>query len=182
MKNIEMVKKVSEKTDDIRVLMGAEVEIHNDGTLDYPDSVLKDLDFVVGAVHSGFKMDEKEMTNRIVAAMSNDYMTILAHPTGRVIEQREPYQVNIDKMMDAALERRVFLEINALPERLDLNDLNCRKAKDMGITLSLGTDAHSIPQLDYMMFGVATGRRGWLGKKDVINTLPLKDLERTFGI
>ena len=182
MKNIEMVRRVSGKTEGVRVLMGAEVEIRNDGTLDYPDGVLKDLDFVVGAVHSGFKMDEKEMTDRIVAAMSNDYLTILAHPTGRVIEQREPYQVNVDKMMDAALEKGVFLEINALPERLDLNDLNCRKAKDRRITLSIGTDAHSIPQLDYMMFGVATGRRGWLGKKDVINTLPLKDLERTFGI
>jgi DNA polymerase (family 10) len=182
MKNIEMVRRVSGKTEGVRVLMGAEVEIRNDGTLDYPDGVLKDLDFVVGAVHSGFKMDEKEMTDRIVAAMSNDYLTILAHPTGRVIEQREPYQVNVDKMMDVALEKGVFLEINALPERLDLNDLNCRKAKDRRITLSIGTDAHSIPQLDYMMFGVATGRRGWLGKKDVINTLPLKDLERTFGI
>jgi len=182
MKNIEMVRRVSGKTEGVRVLMGAEVEIRNDGTLDYPDGVLKDLDFVVGAVHSGFKMDEKEMTDRIVAAMSNDYLTILAHPTGRVIEQREPYQVNVDKMMDAALEKGVFLEINALPERLDLNDLNCRKAKDRRITLSIGTDAHSISQLDYMMFGVATGRRGWLGKKDVINTLPLKDLERTFGI
>jgi len=182
MRNVEIVRSVSGKTEGIRVLMGTEVEIRNDGTLDYPDSMLKDLDFVVGSVHSGFKMDEKEMTDRIVAAMSNDYLTILAHPTGRVIEQREPYQVNIDRVMDAALEKKVFLEINALPERLDLNDLNCRKAKDRGVTLSIGTDAHSIPQLNYMMFGVATGRRGWLGNKDVINTLPLKDLERTLGI
>jgi len=127
-------------------------------------------------------MGEKEMTNRIVTAMSNEYLTILAHPTGRVIEQREPFQVDLDTIMDTALENQVFLEVNALPERLDLNDLNCRRAKDRGATLCIGTDAHSVPQLSYMIFGVATGRRGWLETNDVVNTLSLKKLEDRLDI
>jgi DNA polymerase (family 10) len=181
-KNIDAVRKISEKMEGIGVLTGAEVEIRGDGSLDYPDNLLSDLDFVVGAVHSGFRMGEKEMTNRIVTAMSNEYLTILAHPTGRVIEQREPFQVNLDTIMDTALENQVFLEVNALPERLDLNDLNCKRAKDRGATLCIGTDAHSIPQLSYMIFGVATGRRGWLETNDVVNTLSLKKLENRLDI
>jgi len=181
-KNIDAVRKISERMEGIRVLTGAEVEIRGDGSLDYPDNLLSDLDFVVGAVHSGFRMGEKEMTNRIVTAMSNEYLTILAHPTGRVIEQREPFQVDLDTIMDTALENQVFLEVNALPERLDLNDLNCRRAKDRGATLCIGTDAHSVPQLSYMIFGVATGRRGWLETNDVVNTLSLKKLEDRLDI
>ncbi len=181
-KNIDAVRKISERMEGIRVLTGAEVEIRGDGSLDYPDNLLSDLDFVVGAVHSGFRMGEKEMTNRIVTAMSNEYLTILAHPTGRVIEQREPFQVDLDTIMDTALENQVFLEVNALPERLDLNDLNCKRAKDRGATLCIGTDAHSIPQLSYMIFGVATGRRGWLETNDVVNTLSLKKLENRLDI
>ncbi|MCJ7516335.1 MAG: DNA polymerase/3'-5' exonuclease PolX [Methanomassiliicoccales archaeon] len=181
-KNIDAVRKISERMEGIRVLTGAEVEIRGDGSLDYPDNLLSDLDFVVGAVHSGFRMGEKEMTNRIVTAMSNEYLTILAHPTGRVIEQREPFQVDLDTIMDTALENQVFLEVNALPERLDLNDLNCRRAKDRGATLCIGTDAHSVPQLSYMIFGVATGRRGWLETNDVVNTLSLKKLENRLDI
>jgi DNA polymerase (family 10) len=181
-KNIDAVRKISERMEGIRVLTGAEVEIRGDGSLDYPDNLLSDLDFVVGAVHSGFRMGEKEMTNRIVTAMSNEYLTILAHPTGRVIEQREPFQVDLDTIMDTALENQVFLEVNALPERLDLNDLNCKRAKDRGATLCIGTDAHSVPQLSYMIFGVATGRRGWLETNDVVNTLSLKKLENRLDI
>jgi DNA polymerase (family 10) len=181
-KNIDAVRKISERMEGIRVLAGAEVEILGDGSLDYPDSLLNDLDFVVGAVHSGFGMGEKEMTNRVVTAMSNEYLTILAHPTGRVIEQREPYQINLDRIMDTALDNQVFLEVNALPERLDLNDMSCKRAKDRGATLCIGTDAHSVPQLSYMIFGVATGRRGWLEANDVANTLSLKELENRLGI
>ncbi|MDD1765929.1 MAG: DNA polymerase/3'-5' exonuclease PolX [Methanomassiliicoccales archaeon] len=181
-KNVDAVRKISERVEGIRVLAGAEVEILGDGSLDYPDSLLNDLDFVVGAVHSGFRMGEKEMTNRVVAAMSNEYLTILAHPTGRVIEQREPYQIDLDRIMDTASENQVFLEVNALPERLDLNDVNCKRAKDRGATLCIGTDAHSVPQLSYMIFGVATGRRGWLEANDVANTLSLKELENRLGI
>lgn len=181
-RNIDEIRAISDKIKGVRVLMGAEVEIRSDGSLDYPDSVLKDLDFVVGGVHSGFKMSEREMTNRVLTAMSNDHLTILAHPTGRVIGQREPYDIDLDKIMEAAREKGVFLEINALPERLDLNDLNCRKAKERGVGLCMGTDAHGLAQLGYMIFGVATGRRGWLERKDVLNMMSASELAKTLGI
>jgi len=181
-KSIETVRKINEKIDGFRVLTGAEVEILGDGRLDYPDSVLRDLDIVVAAVHSGFRMSRKEMTERILSAMANDYVTILAHPTGRVIEQRDPYEVDLERIIDEARGKGVWLEINALPERLDLNDVNAKWAKESGIMMAIGTDAHSLDQLSYMIFGVATAKRGWLEKGNVANTLTLNDLERVLGI
>ncbi|MCQ5375947.1 MAG: DNA polymerase/3'-5' exonuclease PolX [Methanomassiliicoccales archaeon] len=181
-KSIETVRKINEKIDGFRVLTGAEVEILGDGRLDYPDSVLRDLDIVVAAVHSGFRMSRKEMTERILSAMANDYVTILAHPTGRVIEQRDPYEVDLERIIDEARGKGVWLEINALPERLDLNDVNAKWAKESGIMMAIGTDAHSLDQLNYMIFGVATAKRGWLEKGNVANTLTLNDLERVLGI
>ncbi|MEM2944352.1 MAG: DNA polymerase/3'-5' exonuclease PolX [Methanomassiliicoccales archaeon] len=175
--NISAIRKLNENMDDFRILAGAEVEILSDGKLDYPDAVLKDLDLVIAAIHSGFKMNKREMTERILNAISNDYVKILAHPTGRVIEQRDPYEVDLEKIIDEAKAKGVWLEINALPERLDLNDVNIKLAKDMGSVMAIGTDAHSIDQLDYLLFGVATGRRGWLESKDVMNTLSLEELE-----
>jgi DNA polymerase (family X) len=181
-RNIDEARRVSEKLAPFRVLIGAEVEIDENGKLDYPGEVLKDLDLVIGAVHSRLKMSEMEMTNRIIGAMSNDHLTILAHPTGRRIGQREEYQVNIDRVMDAAKEKGVLLEINAFIERLDLNDANCRKARDKGLDLAISTDSHSIKHLDYMIFGVAMARRGWLGPERIVNTQPLKTVEKTLGI
>jgi len=182
LKMTDAARNLTDHMEGFRVLAGAEVEILGDGKLDYPDAVLKDLDIVVGAVHSGFKMSEKEMTERVVAAMSNDHLTILAHPTGRVLEQRDPYQVDLEKVIETAKEKGVHLELNALPERLDLNDVNCFRARERGVMVAIGTDAHSLAQLGYMIFGVATARRGWLEKKSVLNSLPLKELERTLGI
>jgi DNA polymerase (family X) len=181
-KNIEEARRISEKMAPFRVIIGTEVEIEENGKLEYPDSVLKELDLVVGSVHSRFKMSEMEMTNRIITAMSNENLTILAHPTGRRIGQREQYQVNIDLMMEAAKEKGVLLEINAFPERLDLNDVNCRKAREKGLNLVISTDSHSIKHLDYMVYGVAMARRGWLGPEHIVNTQPLHELERTLGI
>ncbi|MGD0818320.1 MAG: DNA polymerase/3'-5' exonuclease PolX [Methanomassiliicoccales archaeon] len=180
--NIAEARRISEKLTPFRVLIGAEVEIDENGKLDYPNDVLKELDLVVGAVHSRFKMSEMEMTNRIIAAMSNENMTILAHPTGRRIGQREQYQVNIDRVMDAAKEKGVLLEINAFPDRMDLNDANCRKAREKGLNLVISTDSHSIKHLDYMIFGVAMARRGWLGPESIVNTQPLDELAKTLGI
>jgi DNA polymerase (family 10) len=131
---------------------------------------------VVGAVHSKFNMERDEMTKRVITAISNDYLTILAHPTGRRLEQREPYLIDLEKVMQAAKSSGVCLELNAFPERMDLNDVNCRMAKEIGVKLSIGTDSHSIPQLDNMFFGVATARRGWIEKADVLNALSLKEL------
>ena len=129
--NIDIAHNVSKRVDGLKILIGAEVEILEDGSLDYPDDVLRELDYVVGAIHSKFSMEREAMTERVVTAISNDYLTILAHPTGRKLEQREPYQIDLEKVMLAAKAARVCLELNAFPERMDLNDVNCRMAKEI---------------------------------------------------
>ncbi len=175
--NVDVARNVSELVPEVRVFLGTECEILDDGKLDYPNSVLKDLDYVIGAVHSKFNMPKKEMTDRIVTALSNENVTILAHPTGRKLEQREPYAVDVEKVMQAAKDNKVFLELDAFPERLDLNDVHCRQAKDIGAKVVIDSDSHSIAQLDFMTFGVATARRGWLERGDVLNTRGRKEIE-----
>jgi DNA polymerase (family X) len=174
--NMDIARNIMERVDGVKVLIGAEVEILENGGLDYPDEVLKELDYVIGAVHSKFKMSEAEMTKRLLAAFSNEQMTILAHPTGRVLEQREPYLFDKERVFQAAKDSGICLELNAYVERLDLNDVDCIKAKELGARVAIGTDAHSLSQLDYMLYGVATARRGWLEPKDVLNCLPLSEL------
>ncbi|MBD3314119.1 DNA polymerase/3'-5' exonuclease PolX, partial [Candidatus Woesearchaeota archaeon] len=168
----------AEKKTDIRILRGAEVDILKDGSLDYPDKILKELDIVLGAVHSGFKSSEKETTDRIKKAFENKHLTILAHPTGRMIGKRVGYKVNLDKMYEAAEDNGIILEINADPARLDLNDSHIINAKEYKVKFSLGTDAHSTSGLDNMRYGVGQARRGWLEKKDVINTKTWKQLQK----
>lgn len=158
------------------VLRGAEVDILEDGSLDYPDEVLEQLDYVIASVHSRFKMGREEMTARVVTAMSNEHLTILGHPTGRLLGRREPYPVDMERVMDEARSRGVVLELNAFPDRLDLNDLHCRMAKERGVLLSLDTDAHGVEQLDHMRLAVGTARRGWLVPGDVLNTRPYAEL------
>ncbi|MCU0860763.1 MAG: DNA polymerase/3'-5' exonuclease PolX [Methanomassiliicoccales archaeon] len=174
--NMDIARHISERVEGVQVLIGAEVEVLGDGKLDYPDDVLEELDYVIGAVHTKFSMGEREMTERLLTALSNERLTILAHPTGRVLEQREPYAFDMDRVMRAAKDNEVCLELNAFPERLDLSDVNCRRAKEGGVRVAIGTDSHSVAQLDYMLYGVATARRGWLEKRDVLNCLPLPDL------
>ena len=159
-----------------RVLKGAEVDIRADGTLDYSGDILKKLDCAVGAVHSSFNMAKEDMTKRILKAMATGGINILAHPTGRLIGAREPYEVDMERVMDAAKKYGVFLELNSYPERLDLNDTHLRRAKDKGILISIATDSHSKFHLEYIIYGVHTARRGWLEKKDVLNTRGLKEL------
>jgi DNA polymerase (family 10) len=175
-KQIKEIEKLNRGMEGFTILSGVEVNIDSDGKLDIKDDVLKDLDIVVASVHSGFKQSEKKMTKRVLTAIYNDYVDILGHPTGRIINKRDPYQIDLSKIFEATSELRVFMEINAFPNRLDLSDLNCFKAKDYGIKISIGTDAHNRDHLRYMELGVATARRGWLEKKDVINTLDLKEL------
>jgi DNA polymerase (family 10) len=163
---------------DINILRGAEVDILEDGTLDYPNSVLKELDYVVASVHSRFKMERREMTQRIIKALSNEHVSVLGHPTGRLIGRREEYQVDMDLVMEAAKGWGVLMELNSSVDRLDLNDLNCIKAKLRGIRMVIGTDAHSLTDLDGMLFGVATARRGWLEPDDVVNTKPWSEVCR----
>ncbi len=173
---IELIKKLNQELKDFTILSGIEVDIKSDGSLDFSDEILSKLDVVIAAIHSGFKQESKIITGRIIKAMQNKLVNIIAHPTGRLIGYRESYQVDINKMMDIAAETRTILEINACPERLDLNDVYCRMAKEKGVQLAIETDAHSINGLEFMNLGVDVARRGWLEEKDIINTLSLDKL------
>lgn len=177
-KKIEEIKKYNSKNKNFRILCSTEVDIHNDGSLDYEDELLKELDFVIAAIHTGFKQSEEKITERILAAMENKYLHMIAHPTGRLLGKREPYGINMEKILQAAKKTNTAIEINAFPERLDLYDIYCKAAKEMGVMLGIGTDAHSLGQLDYIGLGVTVARRGWLEKKDVLNTLTAEELLR----
>ena len=154
----------------VRVLAGAEVDIKADGSLDLPPSMLEDLDLVVASVHSRMKMGGDEMTERIVTAINTGWVDVLGHPTCRIIGRRDPIRMDLSKVLEAACEAKVAMEINSFPDRLDLRDAHCRMAKESGVPLAIGTDAHSIRHLDYLRLGIITARRGWLGKEDVLNT------------
>ena len=164
---------LNKEFEDITILHGIEANIDREGNPDVTKEVLRDLDFVIGSIHSGFAMPEKEMTERIITAIHNDYVDMIGHPTGRCIMKRESYRFDTDTVFEAAAEAHVLLEINAYPARLDLSDILCRKAKARGATMGIGTDAHQKNHLRYRDLGVAVARRGWLEKADVINTQPL---------
>lgn len=155
------------------ILKGAEVDINPDGTLDLSDKALSRLDVVLASVHSAFKISEKAMTERICRAMRNPYVSIVAHLTGRLIGQRDAYQLDLDRVFAVAEETKTCLEINAFPERLDLSDTNIKKAVAAGVKLVISTDSHATAHLCYMELGIAQARRGWAGKSDIINNLPL---------
>lgn len=159
-----------------RLIAGAEVDILQDGSLDYPDEVLKELDFVIGAIHIWSK--KEDVTERVLKAMDNPYLDAIAHPTGRLIGSREGYNIDLEKVLQKARDRFIFMEINAYFERLDLWDIWIRKAKDMGVVLYIGTDAHQIGQLWMMRLGVGQARRGWLEKQNLLNTLSYDELIR----
>jgi len=175
-KQIEEIDSINEKFEGFQILKGTEVDILSDGRLDFSEEILKKLDFVVGAIHSGFKQDRGKMTKRIIQALENPHIHILAHPSGRLLGARDPYEVEMDELMEAAKKYGKALEINAYFERLDLDDIHCRKAKEMGIRVGIGTDAHHLDQMWMMSLGVAVARRGWLEAKDVLNTLSLKEI------
>jgi DNA polymerase (family 10) len=181
-KHNEEIDKLNEKMSrgkgnkNFRILKGIEVDIRSNGQLDFDDEILKGLDIVVGAVHTKFGQSKEEMTKRIIKAIENPNVDIIAHPTGRLIGKREPYQVDMDKIMDACKANKKVLELNAYPERLDLSDINCRKAKEKGIKIAISTDAHADVHLEWIKFGVATAKRGWIEPEDVINTFPLSKL------
>ena len=176
MKQIEEIDRVNEKMKNFQILKGTEVDILSDGRLDFPEKVLEKLDLVVASVHSGFKQEQEKMTKRIVRALENPLVHILGHPSGRLLGARDPYEVEIDEVMGAAKQYGKALEINAYFERLDLDDIHCRKAKEMGILLTIGTDSHHLDQMWMISLGVAVARRGWLETKDVLNTLSLKEI------
>lgn len=178
-KQIKAIDKLNQKlskTSKIVILKSMEIDILEDGSLDLSDDILKELDLRVCSVHSNFELSLKKQTDRIIRAMDNPLFNILAHPTGRLIGQREAYAIDLEKVMQAANERGCFLEINSQPSRLDLSDIACKTAKEMGIKFAISSDAHSTQQLSYLQFGVYQARRGWLEASDVINTLPLNKL------
>ncbi|MBU0952139.1 MAG: DNA polymerase/3'-5' exonuclease PolX [Elusimicrobia bacterium] len=164
------------KYGDVHILCGSEVDILTDGKLDYPDEVLKELDFITASIHTGFKETEEQITGRILRAFENKYVNALSHPTGRIIRKRDSYSISMERVLEGAKKFGVFLEINAFPERLDLTDIYCKKAKEMGIKMTIGSDAHRLDHMEYIPQGVFVAQRGWLEKKDVINTLNYHEL------
>jgi DNA polymerase (family 10) len=169
------IEALNRKLGPFRILAGIEVDILGEGKLDLPDKVLAELDFAIASIHTGMQQDEKRTTQRIVKAMQNPHVDAIAHPTGRVLGQRDPYALDFDEVVRVARETGTALEINAYADRLDLNDVHAKAARDAGVKLVIDTDAHAPTQLTMMRFGVATARRGWVRKDDVLNTLPLEE-------
>jgi DNA polymerase (family 10) len=174
--NIQRIKAARKKVGGIKIWAGAEVDIMGDGTLDYPDEILKQFDIVLVSVHSRMNMPGPEMTARLLKALANPYVRILGHPTGRQILRRDPFAFDLDKVFAAAKEYGVILELNGNPERLDLSDRHVKLARDRGMKVIISTDSHSPEHFKLMRYGVVTARRGWLRKEDVLNTLPPEKL------
>ncbi len=175
-RTLEQIKKIhAAKVPGITLLAGSEVDIKKDGTLDLEDYVLAELDLVVASIHSYMNMERAEMTERYLAAIENPYTQIIAHPTGRLVLRREPFDYDMEAVLDACAKHGVAMECNAYPDRLDLRDVHMRMAKQRGVKIVISTDSHTTRNLLFMKYGVETARRGWIEKKDVINTLPLKE-------
>ncbi len=175
-RQIERVAKANEQLEDFTVLAGSEVNILPDGSLDYEDDLLAELDWVIASAHTSFGMSEDEMTKRIVTAIENPRVRAIGHPTGRKLGQREPYAVDMDGVIEAAARTGTFLEINANPNRRDLSDVHARAAADAGVKLLIDSDAHRVESFDLIRYGVATARRAWLTADDVANTRPWSEL------
>ena len=177
-RQIREIDKLNAKFKGFTILKGIEVDILKDGGLDLPDSTLEKLDVVVASVHSFFDLPREAQTERVVRAMQNRHVSILGHPTGRLIGEREPYEIDMDRVLSAAPDLGCCVEINAEPDRLDLNDMHAHAAKSKGVKVAVSTDAHSVNAFQYMRFGIDQARRGWLTADDVINTRSLADLKK----
>jgi DNA polymerase (family 10) len=175
---IKAIDRLNAKLGGFTILKSIELDILADGTLDLPDDVLKELDLTVCSVHYKFDLPRRKQTERILRAMDNPYFNILAHVTGRLINERDPYEVDIEKILDHAAKAGCVIEINAQPSRLDISDTYAKLAKELGVKIAISTDSHSTGSLDFMRFGIDVARRGWLEAKDVINTRPLNELKK----
>jgi DNA polymerase (family 10) len=176
-RQIEQIRKLNEKLKGITLLAGTEVDILANGSLDFDNKLLAELDFIIASIHSGLSSPREKVTTRTLKAMDNPYVNCIAHPTGRLIGQREPMDIDIAAVIRHAAQTHTALEVNANPYRLDLKDTHCKMAIEAGVKLAIGTDAHSIDGLALMGFGVATAARGWVTKADVINALPLAKIK-----
>lgn len=175
-RQLDEIDNINTQIKDIRILKGLEVDILEDGRLDMPDHILSKLDLVIGAVHNHFHLSREKQTERILRAMDHRHFSMLAHPSGRLLTERDPYEVDMARVIEQARARGCFLELNSQPQRLDLNENYCRLARDEGVLISINSDAHSPKHFDYLEYGVVQARRGWLSKKNVLNTRPLRDL------
>jgi len=172
-RQIERLRELNKNHDAVSILVGCECDILADGSLDYPDQILAACDIVVASIHAGMKQERKKITHRLLKAMENPYVTIMGHPTARLINKREPMDLDMEAVVRQAAATHTALELNCSWQRLDLNDVHLRMAKDAGVMISIDTDAHAPAQMDQMRFGIATARRGWLTAEDVLNTRPL---------
>lgn len=175
------IERLNEGFSEFRLLQGAEVEIRADGSLDYSDDVLGELDVVIASVHSALRQDQETITNRVVRAMRNPHVHILGHPSGRLLGQREATRLDLDRVLQVAAETGTILEVNATPNRLDLDDVHIRQAIHLGAELAINSDAHNTDGLEAMAYGVATARRGWAEARHIVNTLPLPGLLQRLG-
>jgi len=182
LKKIDEIEKINKKLKDFKILTGTECDIKADGSLDYSEKILKKFDYVCAGIHTMFKMKSDILTKRIIRAIDNKYVTFIAHPTCRLIRTREPFELDMESIYEKAKENNTYLEINSFPDRLDLNDMNSKTAKERGVKFVIGTDAHTLNQLSFIKYGIATARRGWLSKKDILNTNSLKELEKIIGL
>jgi DNA polymerase (family 10) len=180
-RQIDAIDHLNARLSGFTVLKGVEVDILEDGRLDLPDAVLHRLDLVVGAIHHALDLPRDKQTERLLHAMDHKHFSILAHPTGRLIDQRAPCDIDLPRVIRHARQRGCFVELNAQPERLDLDDTACRIAKYEGVLVSVASDARSAGELDFVRFGVGQARRGWLEKGDVLNTRELPDLRALLG-
>jgi DNA polymerase (family 10) len=180
-KQMKEIDKINKELD-ITILKGVETNIDLYGYLDVPDKLLQDLDVVIAGIHSGFKQDKKELTRRLLAAMSNEHVNIIAHPTGRKIQERNAYELEYERVLDASKDTGTLLEVNSQMNRLDLKDMDIKQAVEHGCKVVINSDAHSLNELYNMELGIATARRGWAEKGDVVNTLPLKKIEKILNI
>ena len=172
LEHIKRIHSASEKFDGIKIFAGVEVDILADGTLDLSDSVLEQMDLVIASVHSHFNQTPAEMTERLLRAVENPNTSIIGHPTGRLLLRRDAYQFDVDAVLKAAAQRKVAMELNAYPDRLDLCDRHLRLAKQYGVKIVINTDSHHTSHLDKIRYGVLQAPRAWLTKDDVLNTLP----------
>ena len=178
LEQIEEIDRMNERYPDITILKSSEVDILKDGSLDYPAEVLKYLDFTVCSIHYHQHLSREKQTERVLRAMENPYFTIFGHPTGRLINEREPYEIDLERIIEAAREMGCFLELNANPDRMDLDDVYSKAAKEAGVMVAISTDAHSIFNLGYMEMGINQARRGWLEPGNVLNCLGVEDLKK----
>ncbi|BDS06315.1 DNA polymerase/3'-5' exonuclease PolX [Oceaniferula spumae] len=176
LKQVEAIKKLNQTWDDFQIFTGTEVDILKDGSLDFEDDVLEQLDYSVASIHGSFQLSEKEMTARIIKAMENPHVTMIGHLTGRLLLRREGYAVNVDKIIDCAVRTGTIIELNCNPRRLDMDWRHWHRARDKGLMTSINPDAHATEQLQYLAFGIRLARKGWLRREDVLNCKPLDEI------